>query len=71
MISTRFVSSLRRRQPARHSRFDEIRRRRILQHDLAAIEAEIETLDAEIDARVYELYGLTEDEIKVVEMPRR
>jgi type I restriction-modification system DNA methylase subunit len=35
--------------------------------DLAAIESEIETLDAAIDARVYELYGLTEDEIKIVE----
>lgn len=34
--------------------------------DLAAIETEIATLDAEIDARVYELYGLTEAEIKIV-----
>ena len=35
--------------------------------DLAAIESEVEKLDAEIDARVYELYGLTKDEIKIVE----
>jgi hypothetical protein len=35
--------------------------------DLAAIESEIEKLDAEIDERVYELYGLTPDEIKIVE----
>ena len=35
--------------------------------DLAAIEAEIATLDAEIDARVYELYGLTAEEIRLVE----
>jgi type I restriction-modification system DNA methylase subunit len=35
--------------------------------DLAAIESEIQTLDAEIDTRVYELYGLTEAEIKIVE----
>jgi hypothetical protein len=35
--------------------------------DLAAIELEIEKLDAEIDQRVYELYGLTPDEIKIVE----
>jgi hypothetical protein len=35
--------------------------------DLAAIESEIETLDAEIDARVYELYGLTPEEIKIVQ----
>ncbi|MDW8310108.1 MAG: Eco57I restriction-modification methylase domain-containing protein, partial [Verrucomicrobiales bacterium] len=35
--------------------------------DLAAVEAEIERLDREIDARVYELYGLTPDEIALVE----
>lgn len=35
--------------------------------DLAAIEMEIKRLDAEIDGRVYELYGLTEVEIKIVE----
>lgn len=35
--------------------------------DLAAIESEIEKLDTEIDERVYELYSLTEDEIKIVE----
>ena len=35
--------------------------------DLAALESEIEQLDREIDERVYELYGLTGDEIKIVE----
>lgn len=35
--------------------------------DLAAIESEIKTLDTEIDERVYELYDLTEAEIKIVE----
>ena len=35
--------------------------------DLAAIEAEINKLDIEIDRRVYELYGLTDEEIKIVE----
>jgi len=35
--------------------------------DLAAVEAEIEKLDREIDERVYELYGLTEEEKAVVE----
>ncbi|MGD1090139.1 MAG: hypothetical protein ABR955_15650, partial [Verrucomicrobiota bacterium] len=35
--------------------------------DLAAIESEINCLDEEIDRRVYELYGLTTDEIKIVE----
>ncbi len=35
--------------------------------DLAAIESEIQQLDQEIDQRVYELYGLTEAEIKIVE----
>jgi len=35
--------------------------------DLAAIEAEIEKLDGEIDKRVYDLYELTPQEIKIVE----
>jgi hypothetical protein len=35
--------------------------------DLAMIESEIKKLDDEIDDRVYELYGLTPAEIKVVE----
>ena len=35
--------------------------------DLAAIESEIKKLDTEIDQRVYELYGLTPEEIKIVE----
>jgi type I restriction-modification system DNA methylase subunit len=35
--------------------------------DLAALEAEIARLDREIDARVYELYGLTPEEIRIVE----
>jgi hypothetical protein len=35
--------------------------------DLAALEAEIAKLDREIDERVYELYGLTPEEIQIVE----
>jgi type I restriction-modification system DNA methylase subunit len=35
--------------------------------DLAAIESEIKKLDTEIDQRVYDLYGLTDAEIKIVE----
>jgi hypothetical protein len=35
--------------------------------DLAALELEIKKLDHEIDAQVYELYGLTAAEIKIVE----
>jgi hypothetical protein len=35
--------------------------------DLAAMESEIKQLDEQIDARVYELYSLTLDEIKIVE----
>ena len=35
--------------------------------DLAAIESEIKQLDTGIDQRVYELYGLTEAEIKIAE----
>jgi hypothetical protein len=37
-------------------------------HDLAR---QIEQLDAQIDALVYELYGLTEEEIRIVEKPNR
>ncbi len=32
-----------------------------------ALKQEIEKTDKEIDQMVYELYGLTEDEIKIVE----
>ena len=32
-----------------------------------AIKSEIEKTDSEIDRMVYELYGLTEEEIKIVE----
>jgi hypothetical protein len=35
--------------------------------DLAALEAEIKATDEKIDKLVYELYGLTDDEIKIVE----
>ena len=35
--------------------------------DLAAIESEIKQLDTGIDQRVYDLYGLTDAEIKIVE----
>jgi hypothetical protein len=35
--------------------------------DLAAVETEIKKLDLEIDKRVYELYGLTPEEISIVE----
>jgi hypothetical protein len=35
--------------------------------DLAAVESEIKQLDFAIDAFVYELYGLTGDEIRIVE----
>jgi len=35
--------------------------------DLAAIESEIQKLDDDIDQQVYELYGLTAEEIKIVE----
>ena len=35
--------------------------------DLAAVESEIKKLDFAIDALVYELYGLTAEEIRMVE----
>ena len=36
-------------------------------HDKALIQRQIEATDKQIDRLVYELYGLTDDEIKIVE----
>ncbi len=36
-------------------------------HEKNLIERQIEATDRQIDALVYELYGLTEDEIRIVE----
>ena len=36
-------------------------------HEKALIERQIEATDWQIDTLVYELYGLTEDEIRIVE----
>jgi hypothetical protein len=38
-----------------------------LVHNIQALERRIAQMDDEIDLRVYELYGLTEEEIRVVE----
>ncbi len=38
-----------------------------LQNEIKELESKIEATDEEIDQMVYELYGLTEDEIKIVE----
>lgn len=39
-------------------------------HELALLQRQIEATDRQIDALVYELYGLTEEEIKIVEESR-
>jgi len=36
-------------------------------HEQTALQRQIEAKDLQIDALVYELYGLTEEEIKIVE----
>ena len=36
-------------------------------HEKTALQRRIEATDGQIDALVYELYGLTEEEIKIVE----
>jgi hypothetical protein len=36
-------------------------------HDKTRLQSEIEATDRQIDRLVYELYGLTEEEIKVVD----
>ena len=38
-----------------------------LEHDKKLFKTQIDLLDNQIDTLVYKLYGLTEDEIKVVE----
>jgi type I restriction-modification system DNA methylase subunit len=38
-----------------------------IEHEKTAIQRQIEATDRQIDALVYELYGLTEEEIKIVE----
>jgi len=39
-------------------------------HGKTALERQIEATDGQIDALVYELYGLTEEEIGIVEAAR-
>ena len=36
-------------------------------HEKTALQRQIEATDGQIDALVYELYGLTEEEIRIVE----
>lgn len=36
-------------------------------HEQTALQRQIEAIDRQIDTLVYELYGLTEEEIKIVE----
>lgn len=38
-----------------------------IEHEKTALQRQIEATDRQIDAPVYELYGLTEEEIKIVE----
>ena len=38
-----------------------------ISQDINFLQRQIEATDEQIDALVYELYGLTEDEIKIVE----
>jgi predicted nucleic acid-binding Zn-ribbon protein len=38
-----------------------------IEHEKTALQRQIEATDRQIDALVYELYGLTEEEIKIVE----
>ena len=40
------------------------------EYEKAALQNAVTTTDAEIDCLVYELYGLTEEEIKLVEGER-
>jgi len=42
-----------------------------IDHEKNLIEGQIDATDKQIDALVYELYGLTEEEIKIVEGARK
>jgi hypothetical protein len=44
-------------------------RGRLAPTELERIEREIASTDAEIDELVYELYGITEEERKIIEAP--
>jgi hypothetical protein len=41
-----------------------------LKHEKTLLSRQVEAADAAIDKRVYELYGLTGEEIKIVEGPK-
>ena len=45
----------------------EIRRSTLVQSDRANLQADMSKLEDQIDQLVYQLYGLTEEEIKIVE----
>jgi hypothetical protein len=51
------------RMLALHKQLQEVR----TPHDETALQRQIEATDRQIDARVFELYGLTEEEIRIVE----
>ncbi|MDF0590287.1 hypothetical protein [Candidatus Methanocrinis natronophilus] len=40
-------------------------------HEKTLLQRQIEATDKQINALVYELYGLTEEEIKIVEDPKK
>jgi hypothetical protein len=40
-------------------------------HEKTVLQREIETTDRQIDGLVYELYGLTDDEIRIVDRSTR
>ena len=47
-----------------HNKYHEAR----MERDKELYEQQIKIVDAQIDRLVYDLYGLTEEEVKVVEM---
>lgn len=52
----------------KYARYNEAQlRHEFLPHEKERLEREIASTDAQIDHLVYKLYGLTEDEIRIVE----
>jgi len=63
LLPTRAKTALRRNRPISSRKFQDAH----LSHEKTLLSRQIEATDASINKLVYELYGLTEEEIKVVE----
>ena len=63
LLPIRAKTALRRNRPISSRKLQDAK----LDHDKTLLQRQVEATDAAIDKLVYELYGLTEEEIKIVE----